>query len=84
MPETIAMACTVYGFTPLEALTAATANPAWVLELHDRLGRLEPGLRADFLLLEEENFAQVPYRPGHDPVVATFVAGDLIAGRVTR
>jgi imidazolonepropionase len=84
MPEAIAMACTVYGFTPLEALTAATANPAWVLGLDERLGRLEPGLRADFLLLEEKSFAQVPYRPGHDPVVATFVAGDLIAGRVTR
>ncbi len=35
MPETIAMACSLYGMTPLEALTAATANPAWVLVLLD-------------------------------------------------
>jgi imidazolonepropionase len=84
MPEAIAMACTVYGMDPLVALTAATANPAWVLGLHDRLGTLEVGKRADFLLLEEPGFAQVPYRPGHDPVVATFVAGTLLSGLVTR
>ncbi len=81
MPETIAMACTLYGLTPLEALTAATANPAWVLGLNDRLGTLAPGMRADFLFLEEATFAQVPYRPGHDPVIATFIAGDLAWSR---
>ena len=84
MPEAIAMACTLYGLAPLEALPAATANAAWVLGLHERLGTLEVGKRADFLLLEEPGFAQVPYRPGHDPVVATFVGGRLVAGRVTH
>jgi imidazolonepropionase len=76
MPEAIAMACTVYGLEPLAALTAATANPAWVLGLDTQLGNLEVGKRADFLLLEEPEFAQVPYRPGHNPVVATFIAGE--------
>ena len=79
MPEAIAFACTSYGLTPLEALTAATANPAFVLGMGDRLGTLEVGKRADVLLLEESRFAQVPYRPGHDPVVATIVGGELIA-----
>jgi imidazolonepropionase len=84
MPEVIAMASVAYGLAPLEALTAATANPAWVLGLHDRVGTLEPGKRADFLLLEDAAFAQVPYRPGHNPVVATFVAGEPVWGRVGR
>jgi imidazolonepropionase len=75
MPETIAMAATLYGLPPLEALTAATANPAWVLGLHDRLGTLEAGKRADLLLLEESAFAQVPYRPGHNPVATVLVGG---------
>jgi imidazolonepropionase len=83
MPETIAMAATVYGLPPLEGLTAATANPAWILGLQDRLGTLEVGKRADFLLLEEPSFAQVPYRPGHNPVVATFIGGELARGRIT-
>ena len=78
MPETIAFACSLYGMTPLEALTAATANPAWVLGLDDRLGTLEPGKRADFLILDGETFAHVPYRPGHNPVIAAMIAGERI------
>ena len=69
----------VYGLRPMEALTAATANPAFVLGMDDRLGTLEVGKRADVLLLEDRRFAQVPYRPGHDPVVATLVGGELVA-----
>jgi imidazolonepropionase len=78
MPETIAFACSLYGMTPLDALTAATANPAWVLGLDDRLGTLEPGKRADLVLLDGPSFAHVPYRPGHDPVVATVIAGEAV------
>jgi imidazolonepropionase len=81
MPEAIAMASTVYGLEPLEALTAATANAAHVLGLGDRLGRLELGLRADLLLLDAPRFAAVPYRPGHDPVIATIVGGEVVAAR---
>jgi imidazolonepropionase len=78
MPEAIAMACTLYGMDPRSALVAATATPAWVLGLDDRLGRIEPGLRADLVLLDEAGVAMIPYRPGHDPVVATFVGGERV------
>ncbi len=78
MPEVIAMAAGLYEVPPLEALTAATLNPAWVLGLAERLGTLEPGKRADLVLLEEPSFAQVPYRPGHDPVLATITGGELV------
>ena len=57
--------------SPTEALVAATANPAWVLGLDDRLGTLEDGKRADLVLLDGPTFAHVPYRPGHDPVTTT-------------
>jgi imidazolonepropionase len=66
---------------PQAAIVAGTANPAWVLGLDDRLGRIEPGMRADLLLLEEADVAFVPYRPGHDPVTATFVGGVPVFGR---
>jgi imidazolonepropionase len=79
MPETIAMACTLYGMTPLEALTAATANPAWVLGIDDRVGTLELGKRADLVLLDGPSFAHVPYRPGHNPIVTTVIGGEPIA-----
>ncbi len=81
MPEVIAMGCTLYGLTTMEAFTAATVNPAWVLGLHDRLGTLEPGKRADFVVLDSADLATVPYRPGHNPVLQTWIGGRLVAGR---
>jgi len=75
MPEAIAVACSLYGLTPLEALTAATANPASVLGLERRLGTLAPGMCADLVVLDGEAFREVPYRPGHDPVVRTVIGG---------
>jgi imidazolonepropionase len=80
MPEAIALGCTLYSMPPLEALTAATANAAWVLGLRDELGALEPPLRADVLVLDGSSFAEVPSRPGHNPVVATFIGGELVHG----
>src|SRR5205823_2615363 len=55
MPEVVAMACTLYGLSPNEALAGATVNPAWVTGFSDRVGTLEPGKRADFVLLESED-----------------------------
>ena len=40
------------GLTQLEALQAATLNPARVLGLADSLGRIEPGKLADLVLLD--------------------------------
>jgi imidazolonepropionase len=81
MPEAIALGCALYGMMPYEALTASTANAAWAIGLDDRLGTLEVGKRADFLCLEGDDFRHVPYRPGHDPVLHTFVAGRRVGGR---
>ena len=68
----------------IRALTAATLNPAWVLGLSGEVGTLEVGKRADVVLLEHPSFAQVPYRPGHDPVVATIVGGVVVRDRSER
>jgi imidazolonepropionase len=81
MPEAVATGCTLYGLTPPEALTASTLNPAWVLGMADRAGTLEVGKRADLLVLEGEGFRQVPYRPGHNPVLHAYAGGTRIGGR---
>jgi imidazolonepropionase len=80
MPLAIALACSLYGLSPGTAAVASTANPAWVLGLHDRLGSLEPRKRADFLVLEGDDFRMVPYRPGHNPVLEVFVGGERVVG----
>jgi imidazolonepropionase len=81
MPEAIAFACSLYRLTPAEALTAATLNAAAVLGVADRAGSLEVGKAADVVVLEGEGVANVPYRPGHDPVIATFAGGRRLEAR---
>ena len=79
LPEAIAVAASLYRMTPGEALTAATLNPAWVLGIDDRVGSLEPGKRADFVVLDSDDVAMVPYRPGHNPVREVWLAGRRVA-----
>jgi imidazolonepropionase len=78
MPEAMGLACAVYGLSPLQALVAATATPAWVLGLHDALGSLAPGRRADLLVLDGSHARSVPYRLGHNPVVEAVVGGEPV------
>jgi imidazolonepropionase len=75
VPEAMALGCALYRLTPLEALVGATVNGAWVLGLHDRLGSLVPGKRADLAILDGEDVRMVPYRPGHNPVIRTLIGG---------
>ena len=70
------MAASLYRLPPLAAVAAATLNPAWVLDLHDRLGSLEPGKRADFVVLDTDDPAMIPYRPGHNPIAETWIGGE--------
>jgi imidazolonepropionase len=78
IPEVISVAAALYRLPTMVAIGAATANAAWVLGLHDRLGTLEPGKRADFVVLDSPDVSMVPYRPGHKPVVQTWVGGERV------
>jgi imidazolonepropionase-like amidohydrolase len=42
------------GLTPLEALQAATTEPARFFRATDRIGRVEPGMIADLVLLDAD------------------------------
>ena len=77
MPVIIGLAVRRYGWSVREALLAATLNAAWVLGRSDELGSLEPGKRADVLLLDGPA-EHVPYRFGHNPVAAVFAGGALV------
>ena len=75
LPLIIGLAVRRYGISPREALLSVTLNAAWVLGLSETLGSIELGKRADLVLLDSPA-DHLPYRLGHNPVAATFVAGD--------
>ena len=75
IPQVMAVAASLYAMPPNIAITAATANAAFVLGLHESHGSLQPGKRADFVVLDSPDPAMIPYRPGHNPVTETWIAG---------
>ncbi|MBD0281721.1 MAG: imidazolonepropionase [Thermoleophilaceae bacterium] len=74
LPVIVGLGVRRYGWSVRESLLAVTLNAAWVIGRSADLGSLEPGKRADFLLLDGP-VEHVPYRFGHNPVAACFVGG---------
>jgi imidazolonepropionase len=81
MPEAVSVAASLYRMAPLQAVAACTSNPAWALGLDARLGSLEPGKRADFVVLDAPDVASILYRPGHNPVLETWIGGRRLRTR---
>jgi imidazolonepropionase len=82
MPFVIGIAVMCMGLTPAEALTAATLNAAYALKLSNRVGSLDAGKQADFLVLDGESPAILAYHAGVSPVVGVFKNGRKIAGNL--
>ncbi len=70
------MACTLFRFTPEEALTGVTRHAAQALGLADR-GALAPGMRADFVVWQVQHPAALAYAMGANPLRATVFKGQL-------
>ncbi len=68
------MACTLFRFTPEEALRGMTVNGALALGLHDR-GHLAPGQRADFVAWPLEHPSELAYGFGQRPQARLVIAG---------
>ncbi|WP_332877147.1 imidazolonepropionase [Massilia sp. S19_KUP03_FR1] len=61
------MACTLWRMTPAEALAGCTVHAARALGLHDDIGTLEVGKRADFALWDIARPADLAYAMGLNP-----------------
>ncbi|MGD0800608.1 MAG: imidazolonepropionase [Terracidiphilus sp.] len=75
MPFVFSLACLQMGLTPAEALTAATINAAWSLELGNCVGSLETGKQADFLIHEFDDYRELAYFIAAPARPQVFVAG---------
>lgn len=77
MPMAIALAARHNGLTPAEAIACATATPAALLGLTDR-GRIEPGCRADLVLLRHTDERALAFEFGGDPTDLVVCGGQMI------
>ena len=69
------LAVLLMDLTPAEALTAATLNGAYALGLADRVGSLDVGKQADFLLLDGESPSVLAYHAGVSSVQEVYKKG---------
>jgi imidazolonepropionase len=77
MAMALALAVRLNGLTAAEALVAGTVNAASALGLTDT-GRIEPGSRADLLVLESDDWRDLLYTLGADPVREVWVGGERL------
>jgi imidazolonepropionase len=59
-----------------EAITALTINGAAALRRADRIGSIEVGKQADFVLLSSDDYNVLPYYVGMNCVSATIKNGE--------
>lgn len=83
MPFACGLAVMNMELTPAEALTAATLNAAYALGEARRIGSLDVGKQADFLLLDGETPAILAYHAGVSPVAVVYKKGEKVAGKDT-
>ena len=84
MLDAIRFACGTLGLSPAEALIAATVNGAFASGLGDDVGPLEPGKRADLLILNLSSYARLPYETTDDPIRAVVKDGWLVVDQGAR
>jgi imidazolonepropionase len=78
MQFALTTACLAYGFTPTEAITAATLNAAHAVGMGDVVGSLTPGKRADLLILDVSNPRLLAYHHGVNHVATVIHHGEIV------
>jgi imidazolonepropionase len=76
MPFAIALACFAMGMTFEEALTAATINGAWSLDIAGEAGSLEKGKRADAVIVNGDAINLI--RMGAPSIAAVIKNGTVV------
>lgn len=75
---TLALACYKMKMQPREAISASTINGAHAVDRGDELGSIEPGKRADIIVLECPNPEYLSWRFGVNLVHTVVVNGQII------
>jgi imidazolonepropionase len=81
MQQILSLSVINMGMTAEETIVAATLNAAHSLERSDKIGSLEIGKRADFIVLDSPNYTDLFYHFGVNHVEQTWVSGENIFDR---
>lgn len=79
IPLTIALACIYMKMSVSETLTALTLNGAAAVDRADSIGSIEPGKRADILILHFDTLDTLPYYVGMNCVDKVIKNGDPVS-----
>jgi imidazolonepropionase len=82
LPLVCSLAATQLHLSPAEALAACTVNAAHVLRRAEEIGRLAPGYRADFVLLDASDWRYLAYHLGGHLVAEVILAGAVLDGEL--
>jgi len=66
------------GYTPLEAISAATRDNAFVLGLEGQVGLIEPGKLADMIVLDRDPLADITVLQGGKHLTTVIKDGKII------
>ena len=78
LPWAMHIGCVQMHMTPLEVVTAATANAASAIGRQDRVGAIAVGLQADLIVLDGPNHARWMYEPGRNCVRTVIKHGQVV------
>ncbi len=74
----VTLACLKLGMTPSQAINAVTINAAHAVGMADRIGSIEVGKQADIIILDIQDYNQLPYYFGTNHVKNVLKKGRLI------
>jgi imidazolonepropionase len=79
MPMVLSLACTQMKLSPAEAIAASTVNAAYSVNRGDKIGSLEPGKLADFVIFDCENYRELAYWFGMPQTHSVYVRGKCVS-----
>ncbi|MCL5773958.1 MAG: imidazolonepropionase [Firmicutes bacterium] len=78
MQTAVSLACIKMKMTPEEAINAATINSAYALGLSACMGSLQEGKYANLVIMDAEDYREIPYHAGVNLAKSVMIKGKFI------
>src|SRR5919106_823628 len=79
MPMVLSLACTQMKMSPAEAITGSTVNAAYSVNRGNKIGSLEPGKRANFVIFDCQDYRELAYWFGMPQTHSVYIHGECVS-----